>query len=132
MIFVDTNVFMYAVGRPHPLRAEAQRFFEQSIEDGSLLATSAEVLQELFHAYLPVGRLATLDAALTLISARASVWPLEKQDVELARSFVRRHAGLGARDLIHLASCRRRGVHEVKTFDRALAAALGDSENPSR
>jgi hypothetical protein len=132
VIFVDTNVFMYAVGRPHPLRPEAQRFFEQSIEDGSLLATSAEVLQELLHAYLPVGRLATLDAALTLIFARASVWPLEKQDVELARSFVRRHSGLRARDLIHLASCRRRGIHEVKTFDRALAAAFGDSGNPNR
>ena len=24
MIFVDTNVFMYAVGRPHPLREPAR------------------------------------------------------------------------------------------------------------
>jgi len=26
MIFVDTNVFMYAVGREHPLRQDAQDF----------------------------------------------------------------------------------------------------------
>ena len=27
MIFVDTSVVMYAVGRAHPLREEAQEFF---------------------------------------------------------------------------------------------------------
>lgn len=30
MIFVDTNVFMYAVGRPHPLRKNAQEFFVEA------------------------------------------------------------------------------------------------------
>ena len=30
MIFVDTNVFMYAVGRPYPLKSEAQDFFAES------------------------------------------------------------------------------------------------------
>ena len=46
MIFVDTNVFMYAVGRDHPLKAEARRFFEEAAaEAGRPLCTSAEVLQ---------------------------------------------------------------------------------------
>jgi len=31
MIFVDTNVLMYAVGRAHPLRTEAQAFFEITV-----------------------------------------------------------------------------------------------------
>ena len=47
MIFVDTNVFMYAVGRPHSLRNDAQRFFEDGRREGKQLVTSAEVLQEL-------------------------------------------------------------------------------------
>jgi len=33
MIFVDTNVLMYAVGRDHPLRADAQAFFESRMTD---------------------------------------------------------------------------------------------------
>jgi uncharacterized protein len=45
--------------------------------------------------------------------------------VELARSLVERHPGLGARDLLHVACCTRRGVERVKTFDRGLAAAFG-------
>jgi hypothetical protein len=125
VIFVDANVLMYAVGREHPLRPEAWAFFETTLDRGAQLATSAEVLQELLHAYLPVNRLETLDAALTLAQARIpAVWPVEADDVRLARALVARHPGLGARDLLHLACCRRREVRELKTFDRALAAAF--------
>ncbi|MEX2285381.1 MAG: type II toxin-antitoxin system VapC family toxin [Gemmatimonadota bacterium] len=125
MIYVDTNVFMHAVGREHPLKSEARAFFVEHTASGEVLVSSAEVLQELMHAYVPVNRLDALDAALTLARARlGSIWPLEAEDVELARSLVDRHPALAARDLVHLASCTRRGVSAVKTFDRALASAF--------
>jgi predicted nucleic acid-binding protein len=124
VIFVDTNVFMYAVGRAHPLREPAQEFFGTSLVTGTPLVTSAEVLHELLHAYLPVGRLSTLDAALTLTERMSAIWPVEPADVLLARSFVGRHGELGARDLLHLACCRRRSVARVQTYDHALAAAF--------
>jgi predicted nucleic acid-binding protein len=125
LIFVDTNVVMYAVGRPHPLKEEARGFFEAALHDRTPLATSAEVLQELLHVYLPVGRLQTLDAALGIVESLVeTVWAVEREDVRLARSLVGRHGQLGARDLLHLACCRRRGVDEIKTFDRPLSAAF--------
>lgn len=124
MIFVDTNVFMYAVGGPHPLRDEARRFFHA--QPGSALVTSAEVLQELLHAYLPVGRLDSLDAALELATSRtAEIWPVEAADVQLARDLAPRYPDLSARDLMHVACCTRRSVDRVRTYDRALAAAFG-------
>lgn len=116
---------MYAVGRPHPLRDDARAFFRESLETGTALVTSAEVLQELLHAYLPVRRMDTLDAAWSLAEARVGViWSIEPEDVRLARALAGRHSGLPARDLLHVACCSRRDVHEVKTFDRALAAAF--------
>lgn len=125
MIFVDTNVLMYAVGGPHPLREPAREFFEESLEHHLQLVTSAEVLQELLHAYLSAGRVETLDAALTLAEARiAEVWPVEPEDVRFARLLVDRYPALGARDLLHLAGCKRRGVSRIKTFDRALGSAF--------
>jgi predicted nucleic acid-binding protein len=125
VIFVDTNVVVYAVGRAHPLRAEARRFFEESTAEQRPLATSAEVLQELLHLYLSVGRLADLDAALTLVTSLiATLWPIEGNDVRHARALADVHPGLGARDLLHLACCQRRAVGGIKTFDRALAAAF--------
>jgi predicted nucleic acid-binding protein len=125
VIFVDTNVLMYAVGRAHPLRDEAQAFFEEALPRKDALATSAEVLQELLHAYLPVGRIETLDAALFLAdSAIPNVWPVEAEDVRFARLLVKRHPALSARDLLHLSCCKRRKVDKLMTFDRPLAAAF--------
>lgn len=122
---MDTNVFMFAVGRQHPLREEARAFFEAAVHQNQRLATSAEVLQELLHAYLPVGRLATLDAALSLAEACVEeVWPVDLEDVRSARLLADTRPGLGARDLLHLACCRRHDVMEIKTFDRSLGAAF--------
>ena len=124
--FVDTNVFMYAVGRPHPLRDQAREFFRESVGGQRSLCTSAEVLQELMHAYLPVGRRQTLEAAMSLVAGSGvEVWPLEREDVELAKQLHEQLPALGARDLCHLASCRRRRVTAVKTFDQAFAAVAG-------
>ena len=113
MIFVDTNVFV-----------EANR-------SGTPLFTSAEVMLELAHTYLPVGRLQTFDAATALIArAGVEIWTLEEADVALARSLYERYPTLQARNLCHLASCRRRGVKEIKTFDETFAALVGNSSIP--
>ncbi len=121
MIFVDTNVFMYAVGRSHPLKGDARAFFEQAFEQERTLVTSTEVLQEFMHVYVPVQRIATLDAAMALVdSFIQTVWTIEGEDVRFARRLLDRHPELSARDLLHLACCRRRGARELKTFDRAL------------
>ena len=126
MIFVDTNVFMYAVGREHPLRVPARSFFADAARARTPLFTSAEVLQELVHAYLAREREETLEAALALVSrSTADMWPLESEDVMLALQLRERHPTLQARDLCHLASCSRRGVHTIKTFDRTLHAVAG-------
>ena len=125
MTFVDTNVVMYSVGRPHPLREPAREFFAEAAHNRTALCTSAEVLQELVHAYLPVERDSTLESAMALVArAGIDVWPLESDDVHLAWRLRRQFPTLAARDLCHLASCRRRGVTEIKTFDRAFAAAV--------
>jgi predicted nucleic acid-binding protein len=126
MTFVDTNVVMYAVGRPHPLREEARAFFVSAMSgQRTSLITDAEVLQELLHAYIPVGRWETLDAALTLAdSCIPQVLPIEAEDVRSARLFADSFPQLGARDLLHLAVCRRHSIAEAITFDRALAAVF--------
>ena len=120
---------MYAVGRPHPLQASAQDFFVEAHRQGKPLCTSAEVMQELARVYLPTGRLRTFDATLELMaSAAVEAWPLEAADIALARQLYQQYPSLQARDLCHWASCRRRGVRDVKTFDREFAAIVG---NPS-
>ena len=131
MIFVDANVFMYAVGRPHPLQPHARELFNESMRDRKPLVTSAKVVQELMHVYLSTSRPHTLDAALSLIDGcGVEVWPLEREDVMAARELHSQYPQLSARDLCHLASCRRRGVREIMTFDLALASVFGSPSIP--
>jgi predicted nucleic acid-binding protein len=125
MIFVDSNIFIYAVGRPHPLKAEAQNFFIESSRSGKRLVTSAEVLQELLHVYLPVGRIETLDAAMQLATQGVDqVLPIDTAAVLHARNLVIQHPGLTARDLVHLAICHQHKIKDLKTFDRNLHTAF--------
>ena len=84
MIFVDTNVFVYAVGRPHPLRDPARRILLDAADDSEALVTSCEVLQEFLHVYLPVERLEALVeryALRSLPSARLR-WTDRKFEVQ--------------------------------------------------
>jgi len=115
---------MYAVGRPHQLREQARSLLRDAVRDGHRLFTSAEVLQELLHAYLPVGREATLATAMQLATASAQVVALEPADVALAAQLHTQHPGLGARDLVHLAVCLHHDAIALHTFDRGLAAAF--------
>jgi hypothetical protein len=124
VLFIDTNVFVFAVGREHPLRDEARSLLRDSVSRGVPLATSAEVLQELLHVYVPVGRLATLDAALRLATDLATIWPVDGSDVVAARDLLSSRPGLSARDLLHLAVCRRHGASGILSFDRGLSAAF--------
>ena len=125
MIFIDSNVFIFAVGRSHPLREEAQTVFLESREKGTRLVTSAEVLQELLHVYLPVGRIETLDAALQLATKGVDhVIPITAGEVLFARNLADRYPGLSARDLLHLSVCRIHKVRGIKTFDRDLQVAF--------
>jgi predicted nucleic acid-binding protein len=125
MIFVDTNVIMYAVGRAHPLRSPSREFFFHAVREGVALCTSAEVMQELLHAYLPVERFQTLESARNLIDRCIhSIWPLESDDIRMAYDLIQRHPGLSSRDIVHLACCLRRGVSKIETHDIALKAAF--------
>lgn len=125
MTFVDSNVFVYAVGRRHPLRTPARELLRGALAESLPLVTSAEVLQELLHIYRPTDRTVALEAAWTLaLSVTVDVWSVELDDLELARIQWNSHPELSARDLLHLACCRRRGVERIHTFDRALKVAV--------
>lgn len=126
MTFVDSNFFIYAVGREHPFKGRARDFFDHAVRSKEKLVTSAEVLQELMHVYMPVERHATLERAMQLaLESTETVFPLEKEDVVGAIQLSSQFPVLTARDLVHLIVCLRNGIQKLETFDRALKTAAG-------
>jgi hypothetical protein len=77
----------------------------KSSRKGRRLVTSAEVLPELIHVYLPAGRMETMDNALELARfCIDTILPILPEMVFHARYPVTKHPELSARDLIHLAA----------------------------
>jgi len=74
--------------------------------------------------FVSTRRLDTLDAALRLAADLTTTWPIDDSDIRAARDLATSEPGLAARDLIHLAVCRRHGAGELLSFDRALVAAF--------
>lgn len=120
MIFIDSNVPMYLVGAEHPNKAVARRLLERAITDGEPLVTDAEVLQEILHRYVAINRRDAIEAAtVAILDVVDDVFPVERADVERARRIVM-STSLSARDAVHLAIARRRGIDRILTFDPAF------------
>jgi predicted nucleic acid-binding protein len=118
VIFVDSNIPMYLVGVPHPHKTDAQRLLERAIADRERLVTDAEVLQEILHRYVAIGRRDAVQPAFdALLGVVDEVLAVELADVERAKTIVYGHAGLSARDAIHVATMERAGVERILSFD---------------
>ncbi len=125
MIFVDSNIPMYLVGAEHPNKATARTLLERAITDGEVLVTDAEVLQEILHRYVAIDRReAIAPASEALLGVVDEVFPVERVDVERARQLVL-GTPLSARDAVHVAIMRRRGIDRILSFDRAFDAVSG-------
>lgn len=121
MIFIDTNVLMYAAGGEHPLKRPC-RIVVDAIGARSLEATtSAEVVQEIVHRYLAIGRaaggLALAEDAMDLF---APVLPITHALMRRVPDLARRYPDLSARDVIHVATCIHEGITEIISTDRGF------------
>lgn len=126
MIFVDSNVPMYLVGAPHPHKADAQRLLERAVVDGTRLVTSAEVLQEILHRYVAIGRRDAIQPAFdALLGIVDEVFPIEEADAQTAKAVVLGSPRLSARDALHAAVMRRHGVARILTFDAGFDGLPG-------
>jgi hypothetical protein len=126
MILVDSNVPMYLVGAAHPNKEAARRLLEEAVTAGEALCTDAEVLQEILHRYTAIRRPQDIDPAFeSLLAVVDVVYPIERADVERARTLIDRTPQLSARDAIHVAVMRRHDVDQVMSFDRGFDAIAG-------
>ena len=118
MIFVDSNIPMYLVGAPQPVRADAQMLVERCIAGGERMVTDAEVLQEILHRYSSIGRKEAIGPALkVLLNLVDEVLPIDQDIVMRASEIVQGSGGLSARDAVHLAVMERHRITRIMSFD---------------
>jgi uncharacterized protein len=128
-MYVDTIIFMYAMGAESHFRDPCARILRAGAADKAVLVTSAETLQEVLHRYRSVGRHDDIRVTFAAISAAVQrILPVTYDDVDEARRLGERlpkGSGVSARDLVHAAVARRQGLREILTVDAGLASIPG-------
>jgi predicted nucleic acid-binding protein len=126
LTFVDSNVPMYLVGADHPHKVDARRLLERLVADGERLVTDVEVLQEILHRFVALGRRDAIQPTFDVVRDVADeIFPILETDVERAKTIVLGKPRLSARDAIHVAVMEREGVRRILTFDTGFDAMPG-------
>ena len=126
MILIDSNVPMYLVGTAHPHKSDAQRLLERLALDNRRLVSDAQVLQEILHRYVAIGRRDAIQPAFeALLSVLDEVLPVTIETLQRARDLVLGSAALSARDAVHVAVMQQHGVEEILSFDRGYDGVPG-------
>ena len=119
---------MYVIGAEHPNKAVSRQLLEHAIAQGERLVTDAEVLQEILHRYVAIGRRDAIQPAFeALLGVVDEVFPVERRDTEGARDLIHAMRALSARDALHVAIMRRQGVGAILSFDSGFDAVPGIS-----
>ena len=114
---------MYLVGAPHPNKDAARSALERIIQRGERMVTSAEVMQEILHRYGALKRPDAIQPAFdALLGVVDEVFPVEAEDVQRARDVMMGLGKLSARDALHVAVMKRRGITRVLSFDAGFDA----------
>lgn len=125
MILIDANIPMYLVGAPHPNKDRARALVERAVLDREALVSDAEVIQEILHRFVALGRRDAIDAAIdVLVQITDDVLPIELADVRRASAIVKA-GSMSARDALHLAVMQRHDIDRIMTFDRGFDGIPG-------
>lgn len=119
MTLVDSNIFMYAAGREHPLKRRAAAFLEKAAEGSVETAIDTEVLQEILHRYRALKR--WKEGRLVYDTARIvfpEVLAVTGEVMDGARRLMDEHGALMARDALHAAVVTVYGLTSITSFDQ--------------
>jgi uncharacterized protein len=124
-IFVDTNIPIYAAGKPHALKRPCARILSAIGHASGTFVTSALVLAELFIVERRRGRSGVLESFAVVMGDR--VLPSTGEDMRLATELFNPalDTGLDPSDLIFVAVMQRHGIARIATANRAFDAVAG-------
>ena len=122
-IFVDTNVFMYAVGVNARWRETCDAALDCLQKSTVRVVTNAEVLQEILHRYFSQQRPG--DARTVHGAARElcdEIIPVTEGHTIRALALLLDHQQLPARDAIHVATMEDWGIRTILSADQDFDA----------
>lgn len=117
MIFLDTNIFMYAAGQKHPYKEPSIKLLELITMEEIQVAINVEVIQEILHRYTHIGKKSKgLKLARNILGLIDKIYGVEQIDTEEAIEILDMY-NITSRDAVHAATCKNRGIGSICSYD---------------
>ena len=125
-VFIDSNIPMYAAGRPHAHRDLSIRFLRR-VQAGTVEGvTSTEVLQEILYRYAALKRRETGAQVYDLfVEICPTVLDVTLADTDRARDLLLEIEGISARDAVHAAVMANHDIRAIASFDTGFDGVPG-------
>jgi predicted nucleic acid-binding protein len=116
--FIDTNIFLYSVGRNHPLKPASINAIHR-IRDGQITAViNTEIIQEVLYHFQSIKQLSIgIRLAKDVVSISARILPVEGVDLSLAIELLESYPEIQTRDAFHAATMIHNGIKEIISTD---------------
>jgi predicted nucleic acid-binding protein len=119
MLFLDTTIFLHAVGKHPQLRNACQIIIEQAAAAKLPATTNTEVVQEVLYvlARRKLQREA-LELSGHVLALFDDMLPVTRRDMTRARQLLEQLPHLPVRDAVHAATMQTAQIREVVTTDK--------------
>ena len=122
----DANIFIYAIGRPHPHKEPCRQIVDQLRTQSSEYAIDAEVLQEILNVYSNRGLVSVgVDYVDRLLGLFSEIIPIGRSEIGRAARILQHSSEISARDAIHAAVALEHGLEGIVSYDRGFDRVPG-------
>ena len=119
MVFIDTNIFMYAAGKEHPHKIPSVNLLHKIASGEVDACINVEVLQEILHRYRHINRWEDGKAVYSLTRKIIPViLPVDTYIMEKCFNLLNKYSGIMARDALHAAFCKINNITSIYSFDK--------------
>ena len=119
MVFIDTNIFMYAAGREHHNKIPSVNLLHKIASKEIDACISVEVLQEILHRYRHIDRWKDGKSVYSLTRKIIPViLPIDSFIMEKCFELLNEYTNVMARDALHAAFCQINSITSMYSYDR--------------
>ena len=116
--FIDTNIFIYAKSKDHPLKPACVSMIQRIGKNEITAIVNTEVMQEILYRYqsiknVPLG-ISLVKEAIQICSL---ILPVTAADLSLALDILEAHPQIQTRDAFHAATMIHNGIKEILSTD---------------
>lgn len=116
--FIDTNIFLYSIGRDHPLKPASLNVIHL-IREGQIAAViNTEIVQEILYHFQSIKQVSIgVRLARDTVSISSRILPVEEMDLSLAIELLETYSKIQTRDAFHAATMIHNGIKEIISTD---------------